>query len=68
MERHTGILKEHFEHKLDMVIELVKDKPGREEFGELKDEISDMHREMRVFQVNLKDHERRIVRLEAVRC
>jgi hypothetical protein len=66
-QRHTGILKEDFQHKMDTVIEMLKDKPGRGEFNELKDEVSDMHRGMNVFQLNLKDHERRIVKLEIAR-
>ncbi len=66
-QRHTGILKEDFQHKMDTVIEMLKDKPGRGEFNELKDEVSGIHREMRIFQLNLKDHEDRIGKSERVR-
>ena len=33
--RYMGILTERFDHKLDLVIELVKDKPGREEVRDI---------------------------------
>lgn len=33
--RYIGILTENFNHKLDFVIELVKDKPGREEVRDI---------------------------------
>ena len=67
MERHTGVLKEDFQHKMDTVIEILNDKPSRGEFNELKDEVSGIHREIGIFQLNLKDHERRIGKLEVVR-
>jgi hypothetical protein len=68
VERHAGVLKEDFQHKMDTVIEMLNDKPDRGEFNELKDEVSDIHREMGIFQLNLKDHERRIGKLEIARC
>ena len=35
VQRQTGILKEHFEHKLEMVAELVRGNPNREEVREI---------------------------------
>jgi len=80
MERHTGVLKEHFEDKLNVVIEFIKDKPGRDEVREIvreetryivRDEIQ--HEMRHLFVPHIKEirttqnnHEKRISKLETV--
>ncbi len=64
-ERYLGSLKEDFDHKLDAVLEYVKDMPTILNKQDIMfDKIGEMAEDITVIKETVKDHERRLQRLE----
>jgi hypothetical protein len=72
---YFGLLKEDFDHKFSILVEIAKDKPGREEVRQIVREeagyavderMKDIFvPEVKEIRVKQKNHEKRITKLEA---
>ena len=66
-ERYLGALKEDFDHKLDTVLEAVKDVPAIKEKIDLTfDKVGEIAVDVEVIKEAIKDHERRLQKVELV--
>ena len=64
-EHYIGSLKEDFDHKIDAVLEYVKDVPAIKEKQEIMfDKIGEVAENVTVIKESTKDHEQRIQRQE----
>ena len=65
-ERYIGALKEDFDHKLDVVLELVQDIPAIKTKLDLTfEKVGELAVDMEVVKEAVKDHEHRLQKLEA---
>lgn len=65
-ERYIGGLKEDFDHKLDVVMEYVKDIPAIKEKQDMMfEQMGQMAVDIEVIKETVKDHEQRLQKVEA---
>jgi hypothetical protein len=65
-ERYLGTLKEDFDHKLDAVLEYVKDVPAIKEKQDIMfDQMGEMAENLTIVTEAVKNHEERLQQSEA---
>lgn len=68
IERYIGAVTQDFQHKMDAVLEYVKDIPAIKERQEMMFEtMGEMAEDITVIKESVKDHEHRLQKLEARR-